>query len=494
MKRHSKETRLKISESMKKKWADLRDKAGEAKSPLVRNKMVLMSALLNRAGLSSRLGKQFDGDRDLYKVLGYKTSLTFEDYLAKYKRQNVAARIVDAPAQTTWRRSPVIWDTNPKEPTSEFEVAWKRLKQKLRVMHYLERADRLSGIGRYGVLLLGVRGAQAKSLESPLRSDFKDITDLAYLAVYTEGSAEIESFVSDRANPQFAKPEFYNIDLSGESVSNTGMSQRAKVHHSRVIHIAEGVMEDEVLGQPRLQSVYNLFDDLEKVSGGAPEMFWQGAYRGLHIDINPEFQQGDLGEEELDALNDEIDEFIHGLRRVIRTQGVDVKPIRVQLADPGNTYGMIMDLISGAAKIPKRILFGSERGELASQQDEINWNARITERQNQFAEPMILRPLIDRLVSIGILPKPQNDFYEILWPSLFELDELRRAQAVWTWARAAEKLADAVKAGILKPEQAFEILDASGVLGLTEFAGTPESGVKSPVSGDGEPLDLEQNA
>jgi uncharacterized protein len=494
MRRHSRETRLKISESMKKKWSDLRDRAGQSNSSLAQNNMKLMSALVSRAGLASKLGMQFDGDRDLYKVLGYKRSLTFDHYLTKYKRQNVAARIVDAPAQTTWRRSPVVWDTNPKDPTSEFELAWKRLKQKLRVMHYLERADRLSGIGRYGVLLLGVRGSGGRNLETPLRSDFKDISDLAYLSVYTEGSAEIESFVGDRSDPQFAKPEFYNIDLSGGDVSEVGMSQKAKVHHSRIIHIAEGVMEDEVLGQPRLQSVYNLFDDLEKVSGGAPEMFWQGAYRGLHIDINPEFQQGDLGEDELDALNDEVDEFVHGLRRIIRTQGVDVKPIRVQLADPGNTYSMIMDLISGASKIPKRILFGSERGELASQQDEINWNARITERQNQFAEPIILRPFIDKLVTIGILPRPQNDWYEVIWPSLFELDELRRSQAVWTWARAAEKLADAVAARILTPEQAFEILDASGVLGLTEFAGVSSLKKPSDETDVDIPVDLEQNA
>jgi uncharacterized protein len=494
MRRHSRETRLKISESMKKKWSDLRDRAGQSNSSLAQNNMKLMSALVSRAGLASKLGMQFDGDRDLYKVLGYKRSLTFDHYLTKYKRQNVAARIVDAPAQTTWRRSPVVWDTNPKDQTSEFELAWKRLKQKLRVMHYLERADRLSGIGRYGVLLLGVRGSGGRNLETPLRSDFKDISDLAYLSVYTEGSAEIESFVGDRSDPQFAKPEFYNIDLSGGDVSEVGMSQKAKVHHSRIIHIAEGVMEDEVLGQPRLQSVYNLFDDLEKVSGGAPEMFWQGAYRGLHIDINPEFQQGDLGEDELDALNDEVDEFVHGLRRIIRTQGVDVKPIRVQLADPGNTYSMIMDLISGASKIPKRILFGSERGELASQQDEINWNARITERQNQFAEPIILRPFIDKLVTIGILPRPQNDWYEVIWPSLFELDELRRSQAVWTWARAAEKLADAVAARILTPEQAFEILDASGVLGLTEFAGVSSLKKPSDETDVDIPVDLEQNA
>ncbi len=61
------------------------------------------SALVERARLAANLGKQFDGDRDLYQVLGYPQAIAFNDYLGRYRRQDIAKRIVNRPAQDTWR-------------------------------------------------------------------------------------------------------------------------------------------------------------------------------------------------------------------------------------------------------------------------------------------------------------------------------------------------------------------------------------------------------
>ena len=43
--------------------------------------------------------------------------------------------------------------------------------------------------------------------------------------------------------------------------------------------------------------------------------------------------------------------------------------------------------------------------------------SQIQERHEQFAEPSILRPFIDRLIWLGALPAPVG--YEVEWPSLF---------------------------------------------------------------------------
>ena len=72
-----------------------------------------------------------------------------------------------------------------------------------------------------------------------------------------------------------------------------------------------------------------------------------------------------------------------------------------------------MKLISAASGIPLRIMTGSERGELASTQDDGNWASRIEERQLHFAEPMILRPLIDRLIELRALPEPSDGEYQL---------------------------------------------------------------------------------
>lgn len=496
---HTNATKDSISNSLKSYW-EKRRKAGGVSvvDKDVGDKLVLMRSLLTRAGLAARLGKQFEGDRDLYDILGYKSDPDFTDFYAKYDRQDVASRIVDAPSQATWRRTPIVYEKNSKTPTTPFEIAWDKLVRRTRVFHYLERLDRLCGIGRYGVLLIGVSGNRGANLKTPLTGGLRDQSDIAYLSVYTEGSASIERFVNDRRSPQFGRPETYRIDQSGNLIGDT-TAESIIVHYTRVIHAAEGVEEDEVYGKPRLRPVYNLLDDLEKVVGGSAEMFWQGAYRGLHIDINPDYQHGDLDSDNLTSLNEEIDEYIHGLRRFIRTQGVNVNTLKAQIADPRGVFDVLMNLISGASKIPKRILIGSERGELASSQDEINWNARIKERQEQFAEPNILRAFIDKLISLGALPTPADD-YKILWPSLFEMDDLRKAQAVWTWARAAEKLADAVNVGILDREQAFEILSVPGLIGFStlgenldssDLGEQPKEKVTAPSSPNDENLSSE---
>ena len=68
------------------------------------------SMLQSRANLAARVGLTFDGQRDLYKYLGYKRNLDYADFYARYKRGGIASRIVDAYPQATWRQQPILLD------------------------------------------------------------------------------------------------------------------------------------------------------------------------------------------------------------------------------------------------------------------------------------------------------------------------------------------------------------------------------------------------
>ena len=68
----------------------------------------VLSDLISRASLANRAGLRFDNARDFYSVFGYLKDLTFKDYLAKYQRQDIAGRIIDAPVQATWRSPPAV--------------------------------------------------------------------------------------------------------------------------------------------------------------------------------------------------------------------------------------------------------------------------------------------------------------------------------------------------------------------------------------------------
>src|SRR3972149_6035814 len=142
------------------------------------------SMLLGRAKLAAALGQTFGGDRDMYTVLGYKKVLDYDYFDALYTRQDIAGRIVDLPAQSTWKKGPEVRDTDNPDVETEFEMAWESLVRKLRVWHYFRRADQVAGIGQYGVLFLGLPGP----LESPA-APVNGAEGLVDLSVYSQPGA-----------------------------------------------------------------------------------------------------------------------------------------------------------------------------------------------------------------------------------------------------------------------------------------------------------------
>ena len=191
----------------------------------------ILTQLLDRAILSAKLGQQFGGARDTYSVLGYKKALTFSDFYQRYRRQNIARRIVTAPPAATWRHTPILKeDENPDQDT-QFEAAWKSLERRLRVTAALEQVDRLAGIGRYGVLLIGVRGEG--DLAVPLRrGSLSNPEQVIFLRAYTEASADIKMFITDPQDERFGQVSTYEITTGNQSETSgvSSFTARRRVH------------------------------------------------------------------------------------------------------------------------------------------------------------------------------------------------------------------------------------------------------------------------
>jgi hypothetical protein len=407
----------------------------------------VLSDLISRKMLAGKLGYSFGGDRNMYEILGYPTDLTFDDFYAKYKRQDVSGKIVDLPAQDTWRKAPLIVDgdsdTSQDAPTSAFIQAMKMLIEKKRLWHYLQRVDRLAGIGKYGVLVIGVRGGAP--LSQPVAGNLRSVDDILYLSPFNESAATLNATVTDPNDARYGLPESYKIRFQDSKPAEV-------VHWSRVLHVADDLLEDEVYGRPRLERVYNRLDDLEKIAGGGSEATWKVMDRGLQADV----RDGFTGEgQSLTDLEAEIDEYLHGLRRFIRTMGVDIKELGSTVVDPTGLYNILMGLIAAASDIPQRILTGSERGELASSQDQATWAGSIAARQTQFAEPQVLRPFLDRLIGWGALPRPTNGNYLVKWTSLFEMTEMEKAQTMAAYAGAVATVSPAGAVDMVINPQAF---------------------------------------
>jgi uncharacterized protein len=372
----------------------------------------LQGSLISRISHFGKLGYQFDGDRDLYEALGYKTVLDYDDFYAQYVRQDVARAVIDKPISMTWTGNLQLLESSDDKDT-QLELDWTELEKRLHIKSVFARLDRLTSLGHYGILLFGLDDVSTKEVfAQPVKGGKRN---LVYVKPLSEASATVLSWDTDPSSPRYGMPTLYQVSVTTPDGSAT---EDMRVHFSRVLHVpGEGVLENELQGSPRLEVVFNRLKDLEKLVGGSAEMFWRGARPGYQGKVDTDYQ---MTSDTVEDLQDQIDEYEHNLRRILVNQGVDLQALQSQVADPSSHVDVQIQMISAVTGIPKRILTGSERGELASTQDRDNWFGVIQSRREEYAEPLIVRPFTDRCIELGVLPKAMKEGYSVQWSSLFE--------------------------------------------------------------------------
>jgi hypothetical protein len=377
-------------------------------------------------------GTQMYGLRDLYKVFGWKIDPRHEDFVRKYRKEAMAKRVILAPVNALWSDPPkVVGD-------DAFQAAWKNLLAQHPIFFHLQRLDKLCGLGKYAVLVVGFD--DGSDLERPVQS--KPDRKVLYYQPYAEGAVKIDKWVEDPRDPRFGLPLIYNID-PGNFESDRNYAPRTanplksfKVHWTRVLHVAEDTLESTVFGASRLESCYNVLDDILKVTGGSAETYWLTANRGLHIDVDKDM---DLDDDDKEDLAAEVEEYQNEQRRVLRTRGVKVESLGSEVADPRGVFDVQLSMLASNTGIPKRVLAGSEAGQLASQQDRANWSQRVEERITEYGEPIVLLPFIVMHINAGVLPQPSTMTIE--WPDAFKMNPFERAQTSAQMARSAANVA-----------------------------------------------------
>lgn len=381
------------------------------KTAAIKNSLMAANATLLRSELIRKL---LNPGKDINFECGYPDTIEVTDYKRLYKRNGVAKRVVKILPEESWAIPPVIFETEDSEDT-EFEKTWKLLQEERKLFHYLQRIDVLSGIGEFGVLLLGIN--DSKRLEEPVEG-INEITgesigqskyELMYLKPFDQTTVVVKTKELSVFSPRYGFPKTYSIEFEG-----TGSSKNVVtiVHWTRLLHIADGREMSETYGTPRMECVYNRLLDIRKILGGSGEMFWKGGFPGLAFESNPE--PGDAAID-LDSLKDQMESYMNGLQRYLAMEGMTVKSLAPQVAGPKEHTDTNMRNIAISLGIPYRIFFGTEESKLASVQDSKTWNKRISQRQENYVSPFIIRPLIDRLMAFGVLPEVK---YTIDWPDL----------------------------------------------------------------------------
>jgi len=442
----------------------------------------LLSAILSRSQLAASLGYSYGTDRDIYQALGYDTTITWLQYCAQYERQGFARAVIDRPVAATWGRGFQIVEAGDDEDTP-LELAWRDLEKDLGLTSMFARLDRLTGLGTFGVLLLGLSDvSNPQQFRNPVTGTRHRLNYVRpFSGMASEGDAQVLTWVTDPSDPRYGQPELYSIAFRNLS---TGDQQILQVHHSRVIHVADGLGSSEVEGTPRLQPVWNNLKNLEKIVGGSAEMYWRGARPGYSLEADKEF---DIPAGLLDSLQTQFDEFEHNLRRILALRGMKVNSLAPQVASPADSVDVQVQEICAVTGIPKRILTGSERGELASSQDRENQADYVEDRQLNFAEVRVIRATVDRLITYGILPPAKTrEGYGVRWPSLREIGPKEKADIGNTRATAIKNYASCLGVEAVVPQQSFlrlclgltdeEVLlvEEEKAAALAEEAGSPE--------------------
>lgn len=360
-------------------------------------------------------------NRDYDAQFGYPAVISKHDYQRMYDRDPVAHRVVELYPVECWQQLPSILDSDA--PTqSDFEVQIESVFSVHNIWGMLRRVDILSGIGNYGIILMGI--GDGRALNEPIEPydrNGKPIKyKLQYVRVFPHSQVDIAQFEMDRTNPRFGHPKMYRIQFQpNELITDIdGYVDLTvqNVHWTRVIHIADNREVSEVFGVPRLQRVYNALLDLNKVFGSSGEMFYKGAYPGFVVEATDNL----LGTVQLDSesIRKEVEKYENNFQRWMALKNAHVNPLSSSYSDPTGHVEVCLNRIAVAMGCPVRILLGSERGELASSQDAVIWKKRLMERQTSYITPFIIRPVVCYLVKYGIVDPPYNMDFHVEWPDL----------------------------------------------------------------------------
>lgn len=412
-------------------------------SDIVLNQMVSTLETVTNA-YTGRLGwlKQLaDPRRDIGEECGYPhpDTLSAQHWYDLWDIEPVAQRVVEWLPEECWAVQPLIVEDPDPDISTDFEEAfaelndglnaeksWLRSEDNQTVWTHLKMLDTESRKGRYAIMLCGF--ADDDDLAQPLTP--KKGRKLRYLRVFSEALAPVGTVEQNRASPRYGQPVTYDVTFA--DMSDVGAMQPAglvtigKVHYSRVVHLASDRPLSSMpwLGRPACRGVLRPLLDIMKVRGSSAEMYFLGAFPGFSFETHPELG-GDVDIDK-EAIKREFEQWRNRLSRLMVTSGLSMKSQSPQVVPPDPQIQAQLDAISIAEGIPKRVLMGSEQGQLASDQDTKRVQKIARARQGNRLTPLAIAPFVDLLIRAGALPEPEQWGAE--WPDV-KASRLENAQA-----------------------------------------------------------------
>lgn len=436
---------------------------------VLQNQEMALNIMTTRANMMSKL---FDPRRDIDDECGYPKTITEIQYRVMFDRE-IGRRVVNVYPEETWKQFPSIYEDAKPDNETAFEGSFKALEKRHHLLHYLQRADELSGVGQYGIILWGL--SDQKGLDDPVdgwetweessgkpRSLVADEHHILYIRVLDASLVSIASYETDANNPRYGLPTQYTLTLSSPSNVETGgvntpsSISATKVHWTRITHIADNRGASEVLGTPRMEPVWNRLCDLRKVLGGSGEMYWKGGFPGMSLETQPGNENAVLDE---DKTRNAMFDFMNGSQRALYLTGMTAKSHLPQIADPTASFEVQVKAICITLGIPFRVFMGIEEGVVSGDQATKAWDGRLKNRQARYATPMIINPVLQRLVDYGVLkPTVEPRGWIVEWPDLTAASNKDRAEVAKLRTEALAKYVGGGVDSIVPPMEYLTII------------------------------------
>lgn len=388
----------------------------------------------------------FDSRRDIYAECGFPDckELTPDRARLLYERDALAARVVEVWPRECWKVLPSIYEIESSKAQTPFEISIENISSRLTsepgyykdeenigFMECLIRSDITAGIGRFGIILIGIN--DNKDLSEPVDiapSTTGALDRLTFLRVFDESLVKITSRETNRFSPRWGQPTSYNItfdnpeDYGAFGSISAGLSS-SRVHWSRVVHIVDSPVSNEIVAPYRIKPVLNDILTAQKSRWGSGEMFWNGASPKLSFETHPQLG-GDVSINKT-RMRNQIENALRGLQQWWSLVGMTAKPIAPVATDPKPFVDVSIQSICIKTGVPLPIFIGYEVGENAGTMNTVEWNKRLKERQNRQITTRNICPLLNRLINIGILATPTQG-YKIDWPDITANTDKDKAQ------------------------------------------------------------------
>lgn len=403
--------------------------------------------------LSSVTGSANTKQSKCWSDYGYPINPTFDNFFAMYQRNGYAKAGIELIPDKCWQSNPKVVVENNENWGKLFADFARRVN----LWHNLHMLDLYQRVGRYAGLVVHVKDdAELKDeLVGPVNLD-----DIDSVVPFYEGQLKHSGeWYEDTENSKYGLPKSYDLD-EREVGAQQGVSNKRRIHESRVIIWAEGATGNSIFGTPVLQAGINALINIEKINGAGGEGFWKNVRTPLALSTESGVDVAQLAEaygvevsELSDKINDKLKAYNTNLDSAFLLGGMKATPMTVSLPNPAEFLAGNKLEFAASVKIPLTILEGNQSGNQASQENGSTFDEQCESRRANEIDGFIIGSVIKWLEGVEALV-PQ-DSYEVQWDSLVEPSPSEKLEAAFKMAQM-NQMALGTGMAYFTPEQIAE--------------------------------------